>query len=91
MTSYSIAKRRKTASAFNNEAYNVPERAWAVTPRALARIADVVGERARTIADAARRLRCDQIVMSTARKNSLRIRGTFGDLPRLHFRFRQLE
>ena len=30
-----------------------------------------VGERAKTIADAARRLRCDQIVMSTARKNSL--------------------
>ena len=30
-----------------------------------------VGERARTIADAARRLRCDHIVMSTARKNSL--------------------
>jgi Ca2+-transporting ATPase len=31
----------------------------------------VVGERARSIADTARRLRCDQIVMSTARKNSL--------------------
>ena len=30
-----------------------------------------VGERAKTITDAARRLRCDQIVMSTARKNSL--------------------
>jgi nucleotide-binding universal stress UspA family protein len=30
-----------------------------------------VGERAKCIADAARRLRCDQIVMSTARKNSL--------------------
>ena len=30
-----------------------------------------MGERAKTIADAARRLRCDQIVMSTARKNSL--------------------
>ena len=30
-----------------------------------------VGERAKTIADAARRLRCDHIVMSTARKNSL--------------------
>ena len=30
-----------------------------------------VGERAKRIADAARRLRCDQIVMSTARKNSL--------------------
>lgn len=30
-----------------------------------------VGEKAKTIADAARRLRCDQIVMSTARKNSL--------------------
>ena len=31
----------------------------------------LVGERARSIADTARRLRCDQIVMSTARKNSL--------------------
>ena len=30
-----------------------------------------VGERAKRIADTARRLRCDQIVMSTARKNSL--------------------
>ena len=30
-----------------------------------------VGERAKTIADMARRLRCDRIVMSTARKNSL--------------------
>jgi Ca2+-transporting ATPase len=30
-----------------------------------------VGERAKCIADTARRLRCDQIVMSTARKNSL--------------------
>jgi nucleotide-binding universal stress UspA family protein len=30
-----------------------------------------VGERAKTITDTARRLRCDQIVMSTARKNSL--------------------
>ena len=30
-----------------------------------------VGERAKCIADAARRLRCDQIVMSSARKNSL--------------------
>ena len=30
-----------------------------------------VGERAKTITDAARRLRCDHIVMSTARKNSL--------------------
>ena len=30
-----------------------------------------VGERAKTISDAARRLRCDYIVMSTARKNSL--------------------
>jgi Ca2+-transporting ATPase len=30
-----------------------------------------VGERAKTIAAAARRLRCDHIVMSTARKNSL--------------------
>jgi len=30
-----------------------------------------VGERAKSIADAARRLRCDQIVISTARKNSL--------------------
>ena len=30
-----------------------------------------VGEKAKLIADAARRLRCDQIVMSTARKNSL--------------------
>jgi nucleotide-binding universal stress UspA family protein len=30
-----------------------------------------VGERARCIADAARRLRCDRIVMSAARKNSL--------------------
>ncbi|MEW6689980.1 MAG: HAD-IC family P-type ATPase [Pseudomonadota bacterium] len=30
-----------------------------------------VGERAQIIADTARRLRCDQIVMSTARKNSL--------------------
>ena len=30
-----------------------------------------VGDKARLIADAARRLRCDQIVMSTARKNSL--------------------
>jgi Ca2+-transporting ATPase len=30
-----------------------------------------VGERAKTISDAARRLRCDHIVMSTARKNSL--------------------
>jgi nucleotide-binding universal stress UspA family protein len=29
------------------------------------------GERAKTITDAARRLRCDHIVMSTARKNSL--------------------
>ena len=31
----------------------------------------LVGDRARSIADTARRLRCDQIVMSTARKNSL--------------------
>ncbi len=30
-----------------------------------------VGERAKSIAEAARRLHCDQIVMSTARKNSL--------------------
>ena len=30
-----------------------------------------VGDRAKAIADAARRLRCDQIVMGTARKNSL--------------------
>jgi nucleotide-binding universal stress UspA family protein len=30
-----------------------------------------VGNRAKSIADAARRLRCDQIVMGTARKNSL--------------------
>ena len=30
-----------------------------------------VGERAKTITEAARRLRCDHIVMSTARKNSL--------------------
>ena len=30
-----------------------------------------VGDRAQCITDAARRLRCDQIVMSTARKNSL--------------------
>ena len=30
-----------------------------------------VGERAKCITDAARRLRCDQIVLSTARKNSL--------------------
>jgi Ca2+-transporting ATPase len=30
-----------------------------------------VGEKAKRIADTARRLRCDQIVMSTARKNSL--------------------
>jgi len=30
-----------------------------------------VGEKAKTITDMARRLRCDQIVMSTARKNSL--------------------
>jgi len=30
-----------------------------------------VGDRAKHIADTARRLRCDQIVMSTARKNSL--------------------
>ena len=30
-----------------------------------------VGERAKTITDMARRLRCDHIVMSTARKNSL--------------------
>jgi nucleotide-binding universal stress UspA family protein len=30
-----------------------------------------LGERAKIITDAARRLRCDQIVMSTARKNSL--------------------
>jgi len=30
-----------------------------------------VGDRAKRIADTARRLRCDQIVMSTARKNSL--------------------
>ena len=30
-----------------------------------------VGERAKTITDTARRLRCDHIVMSTARKNSL--------------------
>ncbi len=30
-----------------------------------------VGERAKAISDAARRLRCDHIVMSTARKNSL--------------------
>ena len=30
-----------------------------------------VGERAKRIADTARRLHCDQIVMSTARKNSL--------------------
>jgi len=30
-----------------------------------------VGEKAKRITDAARRLRCDQIVMSTARKNSL--------------------
>jgi Ca2+-transporting ATPase len=30
-----------------------------------------VGERAKTIVDTARRLRCDHIVMSTARKNSL--------------------
>jgi len=30
-----------------------------------------VGEKAKLIADTARRLRCDQIVMSTARKNSL--------------------
>jgi len=30
-----------------------------------------VGDKAKLIADAARRLRCDQIVMSTARKNSL--------------------
>ncbi len=30
-----------------------------------------IGERAKTIADAARRLRCGHIVMSTARKNSL--------------------
>jgi len=30
-----------------------------------------LGERAKAIADAARRLRCDQIVMGTARKNSL--------------------
>jgi nucleotide-binding universal stress UspA family protein len=30
-----------------------------------------VGEKAKCIADTARRLRCDQIVMSTARKNSL--------------------
>lgn len=30
-----------------------------------------VGERARSIAEAARRLHCDHIVMSTARKNSL--------------------
>ena len=30
-----------------------------------------VGEKAKLIANAARRLRCDQIVMSTARKNSL--------------------
>jgi len=40
MTSSSIAKRRKATSAFNNEAYNVPERTWAVTPRGLARIAE---------------------------------------------------
>ena len=31
----------------------------------------VVGDRAKSITDAARRLRCDQIVLSTARKNSL--------------------
>jgi nucleotide-binding universal stress UspA family protein len=31
----------------------------------------VVGDRAKSITDTARRLRCDQIVMSTARKNSL--------------------
>jgi hypothetical protein len=30
-----------------------------------------VGERAKTITDTARRLHCDHIVMSTARKNSL--------------------
>ena len=30
-----------------------------------------VGEKAKCITDTARRLRCDQIVMSTARKNSL--------------------
>ena len=30
-----------------------------------------VGDRAKSITDTARRLRCDQIVMSTARKNSL--------------------
>jgi len=30
-----------------------------------------VGDRARVITDAARRLRCDEIVMATARKNSL--------------------
>jgi hypothetical protein len=30
-----------------------------------------VGEKAKCIADTARRLRCDQIVMSAARKNSL--------------------
>lgn len=30
-----------------------------------------VGDKAKCIADAARRLRCDQIIMSTARKNSL--------------------
>ena len=30
-----------------------------------------LGDRAKTITDLARRLRCDQIVMSTARKNSL--------------------
>ena len=30
-----------------------------------------VGERAKSITDTARRLRCDHIVMSTARKNSL--------------------
>ena len=43
-TSYSIAKLRKATSALKNEkyAYNVPERAGAVTPLGLARIADVV-------------------------------------------------
>ena len=36
-----------------------------------------VGERAKSITDTARRLRCDHIVMSTARKNSLtRLVGT---------------
>jgi len=30
-----------------------------------------VGDRAKSITDTARRLRCDRIVMSTARKNSL--------------------